>query len=118
MSYVDGFVVPISKDKIVEYWRIAELTAEVWREHGALEYYECVVDERDEQHRHSFPTGIAAKDGETVVLAWIVYESREHRDEVNAKVMSDPRITAFEGQEMPFDCMRILHGGFNMVVKA
>ena len=117
MSYVDGFVVPVPSDRIEDYRRVAELTCEVWREHGALRYFECVVDEHDDENKHSFPEGIAARDGETVVLAWIEYESREHRDEVNAKVMKDPRMTGFESEKMPFDCKRILHGGFNVIVE-
>jgi len=118
MSYVDGFVLPVPSDKVEEYRRIAELGGEVWREHGALRYYECVVDEHDQEHKSSFPGGIAAKDGETVVFAWIEYESREHRDEVNAKVMKDPRMTGFDPEKMPFDCKRMLYSGFNVIVEA
>jgi len=118
MSYVDGFVLPLPSDKVEEYRRIAEIGGEVWREHGALSYRECVVDADDTENAHSFPAGIAAKDGETVVFAWIEYESRQHRDEVNAKVMKDPRITGFDPEKMPFDCKRMLHGGFNVIVEA
>jgi len=118
MSYVDGFVLPLPKGKIDAYREIAELAGRVWREHGALQYRECVIDEHDDPMAKSFPSGISAKDGETVVFAWIEYESREHRDEVNAKAMEDPRIAGIDPKSMPFEFERMLHGGFNVLVEA
>ena len=90
--YVDGFVLPIPKDKIALYREIAEEAGKIWREHGALEYRECVGDDLDVKDQVPFPRIIESKPDETVVFAWIVFESREHRDEVNAKVMADPRL--------------------------
>jgi uncharacterized protein YbaA (DUF1428 family) len=86
--YVDGFVLPIPKDKIDLYREIAQEASKIWREHGALEYRECVGDDLDVKDQVPFPRIIESKPDETVVFAWIVFESREHRDEVNAKVMA------------------------------
>ena len=88
--YVDGFLLPVPKDKIDNYRQIAEEAGKVWREHGALEYRECVGDDLDVKDIVQFPRIIETKPDETVVFAWIVFESREHRDQVNAKVMAGP----------------------------
>jgi len=116
-GYVDGFVLPLPIDKVDEYRKIAEMASKVWREHGALEYRECIGEDLDiEGPMTMFPRGIGAKEGETVVFAWITYESREHRDEVNKKIMADPRMQEMCGAEMPFDCARMLYGGFRVFV--
>lgn len=115
--YVDGFVIPIAKDKIDQYRVIAEQACQVWMEHGALEYRECIGDDLDAKDMRGFPEMGGASPEETVIFAWIVYRSREHRDEVNAKVMADPRIQAMGGGEaMPFDCKRMAAGGFKVIV--
>jgi uncharacterized protein YbaA (DUF1428 family) len=102
--YVDGFLLPVPKDKIDLYRQIAEEAGKIWREHGALEYRECVGDDLDVQDQVPFPRVIETKPDETVVFASIVFESREHRDQVNAKVMADPRMASMgEKGEMPFD---------------
>ncbi len=116
MSYVDGFVIAVPKDKLEAYRRMAELGAELWREHGALEYRECVADDVKPGKLTSFPQAVLAEENETVVFSWIVFESREQRDEVNAKVMADPRLTQFEN-DMPFDAKRMIYGGFETLVK-
>jgi uncharacterized protein YbaA (DUF1428 family) len=119
MTYVDGFVLPVPTDRIDEYKRIAETAAKVWREHGALEYRECVGDDMTPEFGVKFPQMAAAKPGETVVFAWIVYKSREHRDEVNAKVMQDPRMKeSCDPDNLPFDCARMGYGGFKTIVAA
>ena len=109
-TYVDGFVIPLSKDKIGEYREIAEQAGAIWREHGALDYYECIGDDMEAKDMVSFPQLAGAEPGETVAFSWIVYKSREHRDEVNAKVMADPRLKG----DMPFDAKRLIFGGFEM----
>ena len=114
-QYVDGFVLPIPKGSVAAYKRIAEKACRVWLEHGALEYRECVAEDTETKFGVSFPAGISAQEGETVVFAWITYESRAHRDEVNEKVMKDPRI-AEEMEEMPFDAKRMLYSGFEVLV--
>jgi uncharacterized protein YbaA (DUF1428 family) len=113
-QYVDGFVLPVPKDKVDAYRRIARKAGKVWREHGALGYHECVADDVDAGKVTSFPRSVKAKPDETVVFAWIVYKSRAHRDRVNAKVMADRRITG--GGEMPFDTKRMFWGGFREIV--
>ena len=107
-QYVDGFVLPVPKDNVDAYRRMARKAGKVWREHGALEYHECVADDVDPGKVTSFPRSVKAKPEETVVFAWIVYKSRAHRDRVNAKVMSDPRLTAgMSAADMPFDTRRM-----------
>ena len=119
-KYVDGFVIPVPQDKIPEYQAIAEKARAVWMEHGALDYRECVAEDTTAHEMVSFPTLAGTKEGETVVFAYIVYESREHRDEVNAKVMSDPRMEEMcpskSGKEPPFDFKRMAYGGFKTIV--
>lgn len=114
--YVDGFVLPLPKKNVQKYRRIAELGAKIWREHGALEYRECVGDDLDVKLGVPFPRKIRLKPGETLVFAWIVFKSRAHRDRVNAKVMKDPRMNV--DQKMPFDMKRMLYGGFEVLVEA
>ena len=118
-NYVDGFVFPVPKKNIAAYTRMAKKASKIWKEHGALEYKECVGDDLDMQVCLPFPKGIKSKPGETVVFAYIVYKSRAHRDKVNAKVMKDPRIHAMcDPKNMPFDCARMLYGGFKTIVEA
>ena len=117
--YVDGFVVPVPKRKIDAYRRIARKAGKIWREHGALEYRECVGDDVPMGEVTSFPRSVKVKRGETVVFSWIVYKSRAHRDRVNAKVMSDPRLAdMMDPKSMPFDTKRMIYGGFEVVVDA
>jgi len=118
MSYVDGYVIPISKKKIPAYRRLAVLGQKIWREHGALDYLECVGDDLDVKMVVPFPKQMRLKRGETVVFSWIVFKSRAHRDRVNAKVMSDPRLCSMDPKTMPFDCRRMVYGGFKVLVKA
>lgn len=117
MSYVDGFVLPVPIKNLAAYRRIARKAGKIWREHGALEYFECVADDVKPGKLTSFPQSVKLKPGETVVFSWIVYKSRAHRDRVNKKVMSDPRITAMgEATAMPFDSKRMFWGGFKVMV--
>lgn len=117
--YVDGFVIPIKKKNIPTYIRMAKNASKVWMDHGALDYKECVGDDLNAKGIMPFPKGIKAKGGETVVFAWITYKSRAHRDSVNAKVMKDPRIAQAcpDPKDMPFDCARMLYGGFKAIVE-
>jgi uncharacterized protein YbaA (DUF1428 family) len=116
-QYVDGFVLPVPKDNVDAYRRMARKAGKIWREHGALAYHECVADDVDPGKVTSFPRSVKAKPDETVVFAWIVYKSRAHRDRVNAKVLSDPRLTSeMSAAEMPFDSKRMFWGGFRVIV--
>lgn len=119
MPYVDGFVVPVPKKKVEDYRRIARKAGRIWREHGALDYVECVADDVKPGKLTSFPQSVKLKKGETVVFAWIVYKSRAHRDRVNAKVFKDPRMEAMcDPGNMPFDAKRMFWGGFKVLVRA
>ena len=115
-EYVDGFVLPVPEEKVDAYRRMARKAGKIWREHGALAYHECVADDVQPGKLTSFPRSVKAKPGETVVFAWIVYRSRAHRDRVNAKVMSDPRLDAMSAAGMPFDTKRMFWGGFRVIV--
>lgn len=115
-KYVDGFVIPIAKDKVEEYRAIAQKASEIWKEHGALGYVEAVGDDLEVKDMLSFKTISGAGDDGTVIFAWIVYESREQRDKVNAAVMEDPRLKE-DMDNMPFDFKRMAYGGFKTIVE-
>lgn len=113
MNYVDGFVLPVPKANIEAYKAMAQKAGAIWKEYGALDYVECWADDVQPGEVTSFPQAVQLKDDEVVVFAWITYDSREHRDEVNAKVMADPRIKdEMSPDTMPFDGMRMFWGGF------
>lgn len=114
--YVDGFVLAVPKDKLGAYKELATLAGKVWKEHGAIDYMECVGDDVPYGELTSFPRAVQAKDDEVVVFAWITYASREKRDEINAKVMADPRL-AGSAETMPFDGKRMIFGGFKQLVR-
>jgi len=118
-TYVDGFLLPVPKKNLTAYRKMSAKAGKVWREHGALEYRECVGDDLGIKMGFPFPKRVKLKNGETVVFSWITYKSRAHRDRVNAKVMKDPRIAdMMKGQEMPFDMKRMSMGGFTTIVEA
>lgn len=116
MRYVDGFVLPVPTRKLPAYRRLAQRAGKIWREHGALEYRECVGDDLKHSMGLPFPRMVKVKSGETVCFSWIVYRSRAHRDRVNARVMKDPRIVAMVNDPMPFDPKRMAYGGFAVLV--
>ena len=117
-QYVDGFVLPVRKDMIETYRGIAEKASKIFMEYGALEYRECVADDMDAHGMMPFPVMAKAAEGEVIVFAWIVYESREKRDDVNAKIHADPRMCEMMGDEIPFDCAKMAYGGFTTIVQA
>lgn len=118
MKYVDGFVIPVPKNKVEVYRKMAKKASKVWMEHGALDYKECVADDVKAGKQTSFPQSVKLKSGETVVFAYIVYKSRAHRDSVNKKVMSDPRLmTMCDPKNPPFDMKRMFWGGFKVIVE-
>lgn len=123
-KYVDGFVLVIPKDKTEEYKKMAEEGREIWMRLGALEYYECrgndmaQLDMGGEKTR-AFPDMAGAKSGETVWFSFIVFKSKEHRDEVNAKMMEEMG-KLMEGKKdmsMPFEMKRMAYGGFQVEVE-
>jgi len=117
-EYVDGYVLAIPKKNMKAYQQMAQKAAKVWQEHGALDYRECVGEDLSPKWGVPFTKSVKAKAGETVVFSYIVFKSRVHRDKVNAKVMSDPRLQAMmDMDKMPFDCKRMVYGGFTTIVK-
>lgn len=122
-TYVDGFVLPVPKANLDAYKKMASKAATVWKEHGALDYKECVLEDGRIEGVYSFLDLAGVKEDETVVFAYIVYKSRAHRDEVNAKVMADPRMHECcpdknPGAVLPFDCKKMAYGGFQTIVSA
>jgi uncharacterized protein YbaA (DUF1428 family) len=116
--YVDGFVIPILKKNVNAYCRGARKAGKIWRDHGALEFRECVGEDLNIKMGKPFPRGIKTKPGETVIFSYIVFKSRAHRDRVNANVMKDPRLAKMMDEPMPFDVKRMLYGGFKTIVEA
>ena len=119
MSYVDGFIVPVPRKNLKAYQAMAAKAGKVWREHGALDYKECVADDVKMGKLTSFPRSVQLKPSETVIFSYIVYKSRAHRDKVLEKVMKDPRLAKMMTPEaMPFDGKRMIYGGFKLLVEA
>lgn len=116
-KYVDGFLVPMAKEKVGEYKEMAQKAGEIWMEYGALGFCENAGDDLEVEGMFSFKTAADASENETVVFSWIVFESREHRDKVNADVMNDPRLKEMMDSKNPaFDFKRMAYGGFNTLV--
>lgn len=116
MTYVDGFVVPVKKAKLADYKGMAELGRTVWMEHGALDYKEFVADDAPVGEVTSFPRSVKQEEDEIAIFAYILFKDRAHRDEVNAKVMADSRMTT-PPAGMPFDPKRMIYGGFAALVE-
>ncbi len=116
--YVDVYVLPVPTAKLDDYRKMAELGGKLWREHGALEYYECIADDVKPGKQTSFPQSVDLKPDETVIFSYIVFKSREDRDRINALVMKDERLTGYGPDNMPFDGMRMFWGGFKSWVEA
>jgi uncharacterized protein YbaA (DUF1428 family) len=115
--YVDGFIVPVPKRKQDAYRRMAAKAGKVWREHGAIEYRECIADDVKPGKWTSFPQAVKLKPGETVWFSYVVYKNRKHRDQVVAKVMKDKRLASMmDPKAMPFDGKRMIYGGFKASV--
>ena len=119
MSYVDGFVTPVPKRKLQAYRRMSQKMGKIWRDHGALEFRECVADDVKPGKHTSFPQSVKLRKGETVFFSYIVYKSRTHRDRVNARAMKDKRVAPMmDPKNFPFDGKRMFWGGFKVLVKA
>ena len=126
MTYVDGFVIPVPEGKLEAYRDMAQKAGPIWMEHGALTYKECVLEDAEPAMPEDTPETCkitpfrvlaGAKEGETVIFAFITYKSRAHRDEVNGKVMADPRMNeACDMNNIPFDPSRMTFGGFEAIV--
>jgi uncharacterized protein YbaA (DUF1428 family) len=116
MNYVDGFVIPVPRNRLAAYRKLASQAAKTWLKHGALSYVESVADDVKPGKPTSFPQSIKLKSGEVVVFSWITYKSRKHRDQVMAKVMKDPAMSGYDLKTLPFDGKRMFWGGFKQLV--
>ena len=115
--YIDGFVLPIPRRHLDRYRRLVEATAEIWREHGALDYREYVSEDLIHEGTRSFIQLSGAAEDEVVVFGWVVFESRESRDQANAKVAADPRMPGLiTSSGSGFDAERMVYGGFQEFV--
>ncbi len=121
-KYVDGFVLVVSEKKLKEYKKMATIGAKVWKRHGALDYKECVSEDIRPKGMGDFvplfPKMTNLKKGEVIIFSFIVFKSRKHRDQVNAKVMNDPLMSEenWKDKPMPFDMKRMAYGGFEVMV--
>ncbi len=111
MTYVDGFLLAVPKANIEAYKAMARAAGDVWKEHGAINYVECLADDVPYGELTSFPRAVHASDDEIVIFSWITYESRKRRDEIVAKVMADPRLQGDDWKDV-FDGKRMIYGGF------
>jgi uncharacterized protein YbaA (DUF1428 family) len=117
--YIDGFVLPVPRDCLSEYRRLAETVAEIWKEHGALDYREYVGDDSKLEGTRSFTDLVAATEADIIVFGWVVFESREARDLANNKVAADPRMADLIAcSNSGFDAKRMAYGGFQPLVRA
>jgi uncharacterized protein YbaA (DUF1428 family) len=115
MAYVDGFIVPVPKKNLKAYLALARKAGKVWKDHGAVDYQECVADDVKPGKWTSFPQSVKLKKDETVIFSWITYKSRRDRDKILKKVMSDPRLAdMMDPKKMPFDGKRMIYGGFKI----
>lgn len=118
MAYVDGFVLVIPKKSVKAYTRVARKAGKIWREYGALDYWECVGDDMKAPGLIPFPKLAKAKPSEAVVFSWVVYKSRADRNRIMKKIMTDPRMSSVDPATMPFDLKRLAYGGFKPLVHA
>lgn len=116
MKYVDGFVMLIPKKNLKAYTKMAKIASKVWRDHGALDYRECVGEDLKVKMGIPFTKLTKSKPSEIVVFSYIVYKSKADRNKINAKVMKDPRFANMDMNDMPFDCKRMSYGGFKTIV--
>jgi uncharacterized protein YbaA (DUF1428 family) len=121
--YIDGFVLPVPRDRLNEYKRVVEAVAEIWKEHGALDYLEYVGDDLILEGTRSFTDLVAATEDETIVFGWVVFDSREARDLANEKVAADPRMAdlidpLIDPSNPVFDAKRMAYGGFQSLVRS
>ena len=114
-NYIDGFVLPVSRDRLDDYKLLVEAAADIWKEHGALEYREYVGDDMTRDGTRSFTD--LATDDEVIVFGWVEFESREARDLANEKVAADPRMEdLIKSSNVDFDAERMAYGGFQSLV--
>lgn len=111
MTYADGFILAVPKAKLDAYKAMARTAGALWKEYGAIDYVECIGDDVPYGELTSFPRAVQAREDEVVIFSWITYESRAKRDEINARIMADPRMQGDEWKDI-FDGKRMVWGGF------
>lgn len=121
-NYIDGFVFPLPQNHLKEYRRVAQTVAEIWKEHGALAYFEYVGEDLKLEGTRAFPEMVGAKDDEAIVFGWVVFNSRQERDLANKRVAEDPRMKDLidpltAPSRMIFDAQRMVYGGFQSFIK-
>jgi len=115
--YIDGFVLPIPRDHLNNYKRLVDAVAEIWKEHGALDYREYVGDDMQLEGTRSFTDLMSSSENEVIIFGWVVFESREARDRANEKVANDPRMAGLmESSNSGFDAKRMAYGGFKALI--
>lgn len=122
-NYIDGFVLPIPRIYLDDYKKIAEKVAEIWKEYGAIAYFEFVGDDMSLEGTKSFIETVDAKEDEEIVFGWVVFPSREIRDLANKKVPKDPRMKELvepliNPEKLIFDASRMVYGGFKSLVQS
>jgi uncharacterized protein YbaA (DUF1428 family) len=120
-NYIDGFVLPVPRDRLDEYKSVAQAVAEIWKEHGALDYREYVGDDLKLEGTRSFTDIVAAAEDEAIVFGWVTFDSRESRDLANKKVAADPRMAELvepliDPSNPVFAAERMAFGGFWLLV--
>jgi len=117
--YVDGFVHPVPRDQLEEYKDLAGKVAEIWKEHGALDYWESVGDDMHLEGTRSFTDVVNASENECILFGWVIFTSREARDLANEKVAADPRMAELmAAADVGFDAERMAYGGFQTFVSS
>ena len=122
-NYIDGFVLPIPRIYINEYKKAAEKVAAIWKQYGAIAYFEFVGDDLSLEGTKSFIETIVAKEDEEIIFGWIVFPSKEIRDLANKKVPTDTRMTELVApltnpDKLIFDASRMVYGGFKPLVQS
>jgi len=116
MSYVDGFVAAVPNANKEEYIKHAKIAAKIFKEKGALKVVETWGDDVPEGKVTSFTMAVKREENESIVFSWVVWPSKQERDEGWKAVMEDPRMSP-ENNPMPFDGKRLIYGGFDMIVE-
>jgi uncharacterized protein YbaA (DUF1428 family) len=122
-NYIDGFVLPIPRIYLDEYKKVAEKVAEIWKEYGAIAYFEFIGDDMNLEGTKSFIETVDAKEEEEIIFGWVVFPSKEVRDLANKKVSADPRMTELiapltNPEKLIFDASRMVYGGFKPLVQS
>lgn len=122
-NYIDGFILPIPQIHLNEYKKVSEKVAEIWKEYGALAYFEYVGEDLKLEGTRSFREAVNLKKNEVVVFGWVVFLSKEKRDWANKQVSADPRMTALvtpltDPKRLIFDTARMVYGGFQPLVRS